>query len=115
MDFAKQINAPLGPTEEIRIKFGPYLYNLTRIANQIHILVSCILAVSVGSFPWISTFCSYGLWCCCVVLFHVGRGGEVFERVVLLLWMERERERWLKDEWLVRVLSVGTGPGERRC
>jgi len=43
LDFAKQINAPLGPTEEMRILYGPNLYQLTRIANQLHLFFRAVL------------------------------------------------------------------------
>mmetsp|Transcript_12136 Transcript_12136/g.36993 ORF Transcript_12136/g.36993 Transcript_12136/m.36993 type:complete len:457 (+) Transcript_12136:65-1435(+) len=45
LDFAKQINAPLGPTEELRVKYGPQLYNLTAFANHVNVLADGVLQV----------------------------------------------------------------------
>ncbi|KAA8493768.1 hypothetical protein FVE85_4905 [Porphyridium purpureum] len=45
LDFAGQINAPLGPTEEMRILYGPHLYELTRISNAIHYLLRCVFQI----------------------------------------------------------------------
>uniref|UniRef100_A0A7S1XEX4 GOLD domain-containing protein n=1 Tax=Compsopogon caeruleus TaxID=31354 RepID=A0A7S1XEX4_9RHOD len=36
LDFLKQINDPEGPNEEIRVKYGPNLYTLTKFIYRIH-------------------------------------------------------------------------------
>uniref|UniRef100_A0A7S2ZN86 GOLD domain-containing protein n=1 Tax=Rhodosorus marinus TaxID=101924 RepID=A0A7S2ZN86_9RHOD len=45
LDFARQINSKNGPTEELRLKYGPNLYSQTMFANQAHVLVACILHI----------------------------------------------------------------------
>lgn len=38
MDFAKQINAKLGPMEEQRVRFGPHFYNISALGMEIWVL-----------------------------------------------------------------------------
>ncbi|KAJ8904529.1 hypothetical protein NDN08_001047 [Rhodosorus marinus] len=45
LDFAREINSKNGPTEELRLKYGPNLYRQTAFANQAHLLVACILHI----------------------------------------------------------------------
>lgn len=42
LDFAKQINAPNGPTEELRAKFGPALMELIIFATHLHALAAAL-------------------------------------------------------------------------
>ncbi len=39
LDFAKEINAKLGPMEEQRLKYGPDLYRVCGVGNEV--VVTC--------------------------------------------------------------------------
>mmetsp|Transcript_2747 Transcript_2747/g.4821 ORF Transcript_2747/g.4821 Transcript_2747/m.4821 type:complete len:458 (-) Transcript_2747:117-1490(-) len=51
LDFARQINAPIGPTEEMRILYGPHLYELTRISCNINVLGQVMLLIGTSGNP----------------------------------------------------------------
>lgn len=40
LDFAKQVNAKLGPLEEQRLKYGPDLYAVTKLGNVLNVLAA---------------------------------------------------------------------------
>ena len=48
LDFIKQINAPEGPMEELRIKYGPIMYFLFLLINKIRVETDLLVKV-VGS------------------------------------------------------------------
>ncbi|EFJ42386.1 hypothetical protein VOLCADRAFT_119452 [Volvox carteri f. nagariensis] len=51
LDFAKEINAKLGPMEEQRIKYGPDLYDITELGLQLNVALAAWVEAAAAAVP----------------------------------------------------------------